>query len=466
MHITSTAPRRRKELDAEENGPTAPQGLERVASQDEHRQGPDVAASDTHGASREALLAALSGHVCGLNFRAKLAVAQEPAPSARDGVADGVLYVGMNPDSEAKEGAFLAGRAHTSRVSHDATLTSSLETPSGVDQAVSALGVPPEVARGVRDVLLATPAAERGELMQIARVWSEAYRAGVVPSRLVLSGHSVGDAVYGESKGYQALDFGRLRSLAQVMPKAAAQIEDIQFAGCFTYRQFSTDAKRAPWLEAFPHVQTFWGYASKSPPAPLSHLAQWERGTRGGAQEVTIEARSLPFGVATWDVRHGYRGHVESKGELLARKRAEDTRFDALLQGRVALSGHYDPRADGPYQTCRKIEGRADVTPQEREAARARGDQYLRLRFYDQTRAAFARSQQAVLATGFAILGRGVPAFGEMDRREACLRAQSSLREIAVRLEDATRPLSVTQRAALEATRQSLTSFVRLDRDY
>lgn len=388
------------------------------------------------------------------------------AAKPRSRAADGLLYVGLNPDSQGKEGAFLTGLAHTSRVAHDATVTADLATAEGVDRAVAGLGLTRGVAGDVREALLRASPSERGELMQIAHVWSKAYQGEDVPSRLVLSGHSTGDFVFGETHGYRALQFESVRALAKAMPQAASRVEDIQFAACFTYRQISTDEKRAPWLEAFPGLKTMWGYASKSPLAPLEHLRQWERGTRGASDRVTSAANQLPPGVATWDVTHGYRGNVESKEQLLARKRADDAQLAALLDGRVALDGHYDPRADLPYQTCRKLEGRPDLSAEERAAMKAQGDRYLRLRMYDSTRVAFADSEQGTLAAGYAALGRSVPPYGELDRRQACTYASRALREIGARLDDAGRPPSPAGRAALERLRESLQGFLRLDRDY
>lgn len=398
--------------------------------------------------------------------RASTGAPELASTSPRSRAADGVLYVGINPDSRAQEGAFFASTAQTSRVAFDPALTASLETSEGVEHAVSALHLPGAVSASVRDAILAAHPSERGELMQIARVWSSAYTGGEVPSRLVLSGHSVGDYVFGETGGFHALQFQSVHALAKAMPAAASKVEDVQLAACFTYRQISTDEKRASWLGAFPGLKTVWAYASKSPPAPLGHLAQWERGTRGAAEQVTSSPSALPFGVATWDVKNGYRGNIESKEQLVARQRSDAEKLPQLLDGRIAVTGHYDPTADGPYQTCRKIEGRPDFSPQERAAAHELAETYGRLRYYDQTREAFARAEARTLDAGYAELGGRPPDYAKLPRRQACIEAKAVLNHIGARLADTRQPPTAEGRAALERLRGSLEGLLRLDRNY
>ncbi len=389
---------------------------------------------------------------------ARAAAALEPKKPAPTN--DEILYVGMNPDSNAVESRSLGSVAKTTRV--DGQGLPPLATPADVKAFVGTLALPKEVAEKAEAALLAQTQG-REELAQITKSWSAVYHGGTAPSRIVLSGHSTGDSVWGEGKaGHREFSFAGLQSLAKAMPDAAAQVKHIQFAGCFTYRQMGVGEKRDGWLAAFPKVETMWGYASKSPPAPLGQLQQWQKGTRGASTSITSSEKQLPPGVASWDRAHGYRANAEPLADLQKKKAGYDKDFEALLAGRPEITGHYDPRADGPYQVCRKLEGRPDLPASARAEMHARGDTYLRLRFYDATRSNFAEANQAPLAQGYRALGMDVPDFGTMTRANAMAAIRDTERAMAQK--DAA--LSPDQRAAVQALRDRLQSFARLDGRY
>lgn len=389
---------------------------------------------------------------------AHAAAALEPKKAAPGN--DEILYVGMNPDSNAIESRSLGSVAKTTRV--DGQGLPALATPADVKAYVGTLDLPKEVAEKVEAALLGQTEG-REELAQIAKSWSAAYHGGTAPSRIVLSGHSTGDSVWGEGKaGHREFSFAGLQSLAKAMPEAAAQVKHVQFAGCFTYRQMGVAEKRDGWLAAFPKLETMWGYASKSPPAPLGQLQQWQKGTRGASTSITSSEKQLPPGVASWDRAHGYRANAEPLADLQKKKAGYDKDFEALLAGRPEITGHYDPRADGPYQVCRKLEGRPDLPASVRAEMHDRGDTYLRLRFYDGTRSAFAEANQAALAQGYRALGMDVPDFGSMGRAKAMAAIRDTERAMAQKEGS----LSPEQRAAVQALRDRLQSFARLDGRY
>ena len=83
--------------------------------------------------------------------------------------------------------------------------------------------------------LLATPSTGVDEIAYLALAWVKGERGEPVPSRLVVSGHSSGADVWDENPdGHGTLELDLVRKLAALMPRAAAQIEDVQLAGCST----------------------------------------------------------------------------------------------------------------------------------------------------------------------------------------------------------------------------------------
>src|SRR5690606_16835366 len=112
-------------------------------------------------------------------------------------------------------------------------------------------------ANQTRAVIVALKACEknaRDELGQIAVAWLRAEKGGIIPSRLVLAGHSNGDGVWGDNNG--SLRLGPLRLLAQAMPRAARQVEDAFVAGCYSGGEVTMEQ----YGLILPQVKTIWAY--------------------------------------------------------------------------------------------------------------------------------------------------------------------------------------------------------------
>jgi hypothetical protein len=284
-----------------------------------------------------------------------------------------------------------------------------------------------------------------------------------VPKRVILSGHSAGDSVFGHAPHHAGggdvhLQFADFRRLAQAMPKAAAAVEHIQFAGCFTYRQFSMPEKRAQWQAAFPNVRSMMGYASKSPPAPIAHLNAWRERTANDAAGEAKDVRQLPGGVGVWDTSAGYRGNVEQLADLRAACTHADAGIPALVSGKRPLSGPSDAAADGPYQLYRKLEGRPDATVEERARAHAMGDHFLAIRFHQNFVAQFQRNGAKQLSDGCTALGTAVPDFASMSRAKAFAEASALLAKCQAQ----TPPRSTEDAAKLRAMEPVLQRIITL----
>src|SRR5207237_1285921 len=124
---------------------------------------------------------------------------------------------------------------------------------------------------------------------------------GTMPSRLVLSGHSAGGAMWGDNTGHFSLE--SICELGKIFPASAKNVEDIHFAGCFTYRPLQGD--RAEWQASFPNVKTMWGYDHFSQHAPVGDLAAWQAATLGRGQISQATVRAHPGSIA-WSQSTGY----------------------------------------------------------------------------------------------------------------------------------------------------------------
>lgn len=226
---------------------------------------------------------------------------------------DGVVYLGMNGaggqrDHEAK---LLAARSHGPfrAVAHgeaDAALGpdhARLRSGAVVDLAdadgacafADELGLEAGAAEAVVSCLLGAAPGSRDELAGLARVLSDGERGLPIPSRLVISGHSIGDGVYDGEGRAGWVHFADIFALARALPRGAAAIDDVMLSACNSGHRTASLPRGdftvgiEAWGEAFPRLRTVWAYAaptdSHSPTGDVAlvHLAAWEASTRGAA---------------------------------------------------------------------------------------------------------------------------------------------------------------------------------------
>ena len=280
--------------------------------------------------------------------------AREHLPEVRDdGVAlrfvqarpprpgDGVLYVGMNShhDQNVHEANALRASGPGVRriVGHGENEAGvgadrarlgggkvvDLATREGAEEFAGSLGLPPAQTATVARVVHGGREGSRDELAKIAKVFAEAERGKDIPSRFVISGHSTGTTAYDEGPGnLGGLRFSDVFALADAMPRAAAQIEDVMLSACST--GFEDEPGKVPltsWKEHFPNLKTAWGYGrsddvhSPTGKGAVKHVKGWEQATRGRKEHLSpraaiARANEGPAGhernVSIWTVRQGY----------------------------------------------------------------------------------------------------------------------------------------------------------------
>lgn len=357
---------------------------------------------------------------------------------------DRILYVGMNEDSGAREAAALRATGATVSAVHasdagvvtlggrsfDVSDEQGVQAFTGALAAAYALG--PEQTSAIGQALRSQYPSARDELAKIALAWAPGEAGGAIPSRLVLSGHHIGDS-FGGASSHLATD--AVRALAEAMPSAANQIEDVHFSGCFTERDVKDPAL---WQRAFPNLRTMWGYAGYAPLAPVTHLAAWERLTRGRAEEVRHASVAPHAGVVVWSRRGEVVGEVPSLAERREARDRADAHYADWLSGARRTGDPYDPAARGDYAAYQRIAASPDASPRERAEAAARAAVMFRVRFYEHgVREGFARTYGAEVASACSAIGVSAPDFGALGRREAA----GAARAILARLGALPRPL-------------------------
>jgi len=356
--------------------------------------------------------------------------------------ADAVLYIGMNTESAKKELEQLQKRAHVVTMTANSSTddkeqkvvlggrTYDLKPPmqNGVRSVdprtgrpsesefrafLMTQGMPEAQAKRIADRMDALPNdAARVELAELASIFWRGQNGATIPSRFLISGHS-GEGMQAWGDGAHAFSYDELRFLANEMPKAAAQIEDIHIGTCSSLNNLTLDLGQ--WQKSFPNLKTLWAYEHGAGHAPVADQVEWERQTRGHEGALTMSATMKQHHVAFWGASDNKVQGVGSYGEAKTQTDIADRHFAAMFSGEMR-----DPHAmEADYRAYRALSQRGDLDPKERKAVTGRADQLLRLRYYPDVAAKFAAAHAEEVARGCAALGARAPDFAHLDRAQA-----------------------------------------------
>ncbi|MCB9600893.1 MAG: hypothetical protein H6722_18930 [Sandaracinus sp.] len=272
---------------------------------------------------------------------------------------------------------------------------------------VRSLGLPDSVAEQVRDVLERADPSVHRELAGLAREWAGAYRGRAIPNRLMVSGHGNGVLFFEQNQDELRAD--DLLGLARAMPRAARQIRHVHLAAC----QHGYESRMQPYVEAFPNLESLWGYAGFSPSgAPAhEHQARWDVDTREGLPDRgRVRGLRRDASAAVWTRTRGWEGtSLRPLPELHERATAAMATLDAIREGRRPPG---DPTR-GPlaelYGTLQELTAHHDFRDQDADFRRVwlgRRDQVLRLRFFEShVTHAFERTHGTTLSAACHRLG-------------------------------------------------------------
>ena len=326
-----------------------------------------------------------------------------------------------------------------------------LRTEAGRRGLVASLALPDAVAGRVLDVLGSASDGARRELAVLACLWAPGERGGAVPARLLISGHGDSRAFFGEDG--DGLFDREIAALARAMPRAAAQVRHLHLAAC----QHGYDPRMQTFRDAFPQLESIWGYSGFSPSgAPARHhQSTWERATRAGEGSLELSPDDVARtrrarAVSIWTRERGYDGPAARELGIVIRE-LRDTDGTYARYHRGELEDH-DPRT-GPlaerYQRLQEVVNHLDFAEQRpafQEHYERERDTALRLRFFTtHVTRAFDRHYGSAIAAGYRTLGLTPPRFSGMTRRESVTEATRFLEAF----ERAGEPLAAERAATL-----------------
>jgi hypothetical protein len=343
---------------------------------------------------------------------------------------DDILFIGMR-DATSKESDALAKRGKSAGynvtvIGQKSDVVSSggkdydMSTDAGMRGFADSLGLPKDRADQVYAALQKNPKSGRAELAQLAMVLNKGENGGTVPSRLVISGHHAGGEFMGD-RGW--LNDGAVQDMARAFPKGAAQVEDLHLAGCYAYGR-NTMAK---WTDAFPSLQTAWGYDHTAPGADSGatlHQSQWDSATRG---RVGILNRSAAKGlsvddeVLVWSKQGGYQGKGPPKSldDLKKEVKSGESAYQNAFDGTTTISNPHEGSVRDYYNSLNDLRQHPDLPVGDRAAIDDKIDRTIRLLYTKDVNPGWATANSATLDKGYKAAGLDKPDFSKMNRKEA-----------------------------------------------
>lgn len=286
---------------------------------------------------------------------------------------------------------------------------------------VTTLGLSPEMTDKLVEVIKnaqSTVKGSRSELAQIIRMWAPAERGETIPSRLVLSGHSLGGGDVWGNQGEVYRD--DIRAIAEIMHNAAKLIEDIHVAACYCGGQ--TDVME--WLGIFPNLKTVWAYTGSGPTsdggAP-AHLVKWAAQTRGRRTDFPRSAISSKDSSA-WTVGGGYKSSDPPKPLADTRKKVTDGEplFQEYFKGNQVDASTSSGPLRSYYIDLQNLLQHPDLPKAERPALEQRRDTTILLIYYKKAiRKRFGKEHASAIDSGYKSLKLSVPDFATLSRADA-----------------------------------------------
>jgi peptidoglycan hydrolase-like protein with peptidoglycan-binding domain len=302
--------------------------------------------------------------------------------------------------------------------------TYDLATDAGVESYVKDIGLSGAKAKEVAGIIKGAQADARDEAAQLCRAFAEAERGERTIERLILSGHSVGGGVWGDSNGY--FDYESLQKITRAFPGAARQVEDFMVQGCYSGSERNMDLYKA----MFPNLKTAFAYVHSAPGSysgSVDHEKKWEAATRGHdpskVQRDMVKGTRKGENVATWNAVSGYQSDeaprpvAELKREL---DQAKPT-YDRFFSGESAVTDTQAGPLRDYYNKIQRVLGSPELPAAERPKYEAMRDTTIRLNFYDATiKGKFQQANAAKIAAGFAAVGISpAPDFAKLSRKDA-----------------------------------------------
>jgi hypothetical protein len=247
----------------------------------------------------------------------------------------------------------------------------------------------------------------RDEIAQIIQVFNQAENDDREMDRMVLSGHSGGDGIWGDNNA--ELKFETLQEICDQFPEAAAQVKDLMLSACNS----GGEAGMEQYKEMFPNLKSVWAYTDSSPGAhsgAVTHMKLWEKKTEGeGTEGVSPDAAKgtrKGKNVATWTEDKGYEGKEHRDiDEVLDEYDSQENFFKAYYTGRKEVKD----TSSGPMRDYYNLINSALFNPAlpggRKTELNKRKKLVQRVLFYKVVRKKFTEAHAEKLAEAYSELG-------------------------------------------------------------
>ncbi|MFZ5479605.1 MAG: hypothetical protein ACOZNI_22760 [Myxococcota bacterium] len=286
---------------------------------------------------------------------------------------------------------------------------------------LATLGLGEETIAKVEAIIRDAGSGARDELGQLVEVYAQAESGVRRIDRLVLSGHNVGTAMWGDDNG--RVPFETFVALKEAFPNAAAQVRHLLVSACYSGGEKKMDIYR----DAFPGLMSIMAYTGSSPgtfSGAQSHLTRWEKATEeGDGSNVDKDiAKNTRKGenVSTWNATDGYQGDEPMQlYEIESDLSQGDATFDRYYTAGEKVT---DPQT-GELREYYNLVQRALRHPELADGRKAeledRRDRTIRLLFWHLIRGRFAEQHKDSLKAGYDAIGQALPEYAKMERAEA-----------------------------------------------
>lgn len=355
-----------------------------------------------------------------------------PANSKKsiEATRDSIMFVGLNPASQ-HEAKQLQNNGNKVIYIGNSTMPDTilvngkklnLQKDEELEVFVKHLNLSKEKAGNIFSLLKSGNVNARDELATIALIWAKAENGRNIPKRIILSGHSVGSILWGDGNGTMTIE--SIRKLAEAMPSAAAQVEDLHISACYSASLALIDQ----WRIIFPNILTIWAYSGSAPGSytgSVDHQRLWDRATRGDKQSLdrlVADRTRKGNNVAVWSKIHGYQ---EKNGKSIEALRiavaaGEPIFREFFLGNRTVENTQSGPLRDH-YSNIQSLLQHPDVPPNEKAVFEKMRDVTIRLIYFDKNiKANFALQNAIIIRSGYRSLGMPEPNYSLLSRKE-CL---------------------------------------------
>lgn len=296
-----------------------------------------------------------------------------------------------------------------------------LATDEGREAWLATLGLGTETADKVGAIIRDAGSGARDELGQLIEVYAQAEVGVRRMDRLVLSGHNVGSAMWGDDNG--RVPFETFVAMRDAFPNAAAQVRHLLVSACYSGGESQMDT----YKEAFPGLLSIMAYTGSSPgtySGAESHIKRWEKNTeKGDGSNVDKDiAKGTRKGenISTWNTTDGYQGDQPTPWwELDAQLSTGDAVFERYYTAGEKVSDPQNGELRSYYNLVQRALRHNELPETRKPELESRRDKTIRLLFYHVVRARFAQAHSVALTEGYTEAGQTLPDFASLERADA-----------------------------------------------